>query len=159
MPLRRRVSGFSYLFATLFFSAFLAPFLEAQQPATARKALTVERIYSQPSLSGRLTRGVAWTPDGKGLSYFETTGSGKEAKTELWVMDAASGERRLLIAADKLEAILPADTSRPTQATGLGRRAPSQYQWAPDGTAILFQGSTALAWLDLKTQTERTLVS
>src|SRR6266403_4586030 len=159
MPLRCRVSGFSSLFATLLFSTFLAPFLEAQQPAGASKALTVERIYSQPSLSGRLTRGLAWTPDGKGLSYFETKGSGKDAKTELWVMDAASGERRILVEADKLEAILAADMSRPTQATGLGRRAPSQYQWAPDGTGVLFQGPTALAWLDLKTQTERTLVS
>src|SRR5947209_3218019 len=159
MPLRRCISSFSAFLATLLFSAFLAPFLEAQQPAGASKALTVERIYSQPSLSGRLTRGLAWTPDGKGLSYFETKNFGKDAKTELWVMDAASGERRLLVAADKLESILPAETSRATQATGLGRRAPSQYQWAPDGTAILFQGSTALAWLDLKTQTERTLVS
>jgi dipeptidyl-peptidase-4 len=110
-------------------------------------------------LSGRLTRGLAWTPDGKQLSYFETKGSGKEAKTELWGMDAASGERRLLVASDKLESILPPETSRPTQATGLGRRAPSQYQWAPDGAGILFQGSTALAWLDVKSQMPRTLVS
>src|SRR5437016_14603190 len=113
-------------------------------PAIGR-ALTVDRTYSQPSLSGRLTRGPAWAPDGKQLSYFETKGSGKEAKTELWIMDAASGERRLLVTADKLEGILPVDTSRPIQATGLGRRAPSQYQWAPDGTAILFPGSTGLA--------------
>src|SRR5437879_5873760 len=140
MPLRRRVSGFSYLFATLFFSAFLAPFLEAQQPAGSGKALTVERIYAQPSLSGRLTRGLAWTPDGKQISYFEAKGSGKEAMTELWVMDAASGERRLLIAAEKLESILPVAPARPSQATGLGRRAPAQYQWGPDGNSILFQG-------------------
>ena len=160
MPLRRCISSFSAVSATLLFSAFLAPFLEAQQPAGAGKALTVERIYSQPSLSGRLTRGLAWTPDGKGLSYFETKGSGKDAKTELWVMDAASGERRLLVAADKLESILPAETSRATQATGLGRRAPSQYQWAPDGMGILFQGPTALAWLDImKSQTGHALVS
>ena len=132
---------------------------QSMTAAPAGKALTVERIYSQPSLSGRLTRGLAWTPDGKQLSYFETKGLGKEAKTELWVMDAASGERRLLVAADKLETILPAESSRPTQATGLGRRAPSQYQWAPDGAGILFQGPTALAWLDVKSQTGRTLVS
>jgi len=159
MSLRCRVSALSVFGATSLISAFLTPFSTAQQPRSAGKALTVERIYSQPSLSGRLTRGLAWTPDGKGLSYFETKGSGKDAKTELWVMDAASGERRILVEADKLEAILAADMSRPTQATGLGRRAPSQYQWAPDGTGVLFQGPTALAWLDLKTQTERTLVS
>src|SRR6266436_3626170 len=159
MSLRSRVSCFPMLLATLLLSVFFATSTAAQQPTGAGKALTVERIYSQPSLSGRLTRGLVWTPDGKRLSYFETKGSGKEAKTELWVMDAASGERRFLVGADKLESILPVDTSRPTQATGLGRRAPAQYQWAPDGTGILFQGPTALAWLDLKTQTQRTLVS
>ena len=159
MPLRRRVSYLSFLFVTLYFSSIIAPPSPAQQPAGTGKALTIERIYSQPSLSGRLTRGLEWTPDERGLSYFETKGSGKEGKTELWMMDAGSGERRLLVAADKLETILPADTSRPTQATGLGRRAPSQYQWAPDGAGILFEGPTALAWLDLKTQTGRTLVS
>ncbi len=159
MSLSRRVSSFAVLLATLLLSGFFAPSSAAQQSTGAVKALTVERIYSQPSLSGRLTRGLAWTPDGKELSYFETKGSGKEAKTELWAMDAASGERRLLVAADKLESILPVDTSRPTQATGLGRRAPSQYQWAPDGAGILFQGLTALAWLDVKPQTGRTLVA
>jgi dipeptidyl-peptidase 4 len=162
MQLRRTFSS-SFLRA-LGIVVFLGlPSVAATQESAAApaggKALTVERIYSQPSLSGRLTRGLVWTPDGKALSYFETKGSGKEAKTELWVMDAASGERQLLVASDKLESILPLDTSRPTQATGLGRRAPSQYQWAPDGAGILFQGPTALAWLDVKSQTRRTLVS
>src|ERR1700687_2196198 len=152
MSLRRRVSCFSVLFATLLLSAFPAPAIVAQQPRSAGKALTVERIYSQPSLSGRLARGLVWAPDGKRLSYFETKGSAKEAKTELWEMDAAGGERRLLVASDKLGALLPAGPSKPTQATGLGRRAPSQYQWAPDGAGILFQGPAALAWLHVKWQ-------
>ena len=155
----RRVCCPPAFLIALFLLAFCAPPSAAQQPATSGKALTVERIYSMPSLNGRLTRGLAWTPDGKRLSFFETKGLGKEAKTELWVMDAAKGERGLLVAADKLESILPADSAKPTQATGLGRRAPAQYQWAPDGAAILFQGPTALAWLDLKSQTARTLVA
>ncbi len=160
MSLLRHCSGSSVFLSAIALVAILSPSSAAQQAAAAPgKALTVERIYSQPSLSGRLTRGLVWTPDGKALSYFETKGSGKEARTELWVMDAASGERRLLVASDKLESILPVDTSRPTQATGLGRRVPSQYQWAPDGVGILFQGPTALAWLDVKSQTGRTLVS
>ncbi len=160
MFLRRRISGPAVLLIFLALIAIQPSQSSAQQSTAVRgKALTVERIYSQPSLSGRLTRGLTWTPDGKQLSYFETKGSGKETKTELWVMDAASGERRILVASDKLESILPADSSKPTQATGLGRRAPSQYQWTPDGSGILFQGGTALAWLDLKSQAARTLVS
>jgi dipeptidyl-peptidase-4 len=159
MSLRFGVSCFSMLLANSLLSVFFATSSVAQQPAGAGKALTVERIYSQPSLSGRLTRGLAWTPDGKRLSYFETNGAGKQTKTELWAMDATSGERRLLVTSDKLESILPAESSKPTQATGLGRRAPSQYQWAPDGAGILFQGPTALAWLEVKSQTARTLVT
>src|SRR5216683_7960206 len=141
---------------------------QAQQPAAAPapaaapvsyKPLTVDRIYRQPGLSGRLTRGIAWTPDSKQLSFFESKGAGKEAKTELWVMDVANGQRRLLVSADKLESVLPAGAERTTQATGLGRHAPAEYQWAPNGSALLFQGPTSLAWFDLKTQTSRTLVS
>jgi dipeptidyl-peptidase 4 len=155
----RRFSFFPILLGVFVLGFVASPSL-AQRPATTPgKALTVERIYSQPSLSGRLTRGLMWAPDSKQISFFETKGAGKEAKTELWVMDAASGEKRLLVGADKLESILPAETSRPTQATGLGRRAPSEYQWAPDGAGILFQSSTALVWLDLKSQAVRTLVS
>src|SRR5216683_1762472 len=128
---------------------------QAQQPAAAPapaaapvsyKPLTVDRIYRQPGLSGRLTRGIAWTPDSKQLSFFESKGAGKEAKTELWVMDVANGQRRLLLSADKLESVLPAGAERITQATGLGRHAPAEYQWAPNGSALLFQGPTSLAW-------------
>jgi dipeptidyl-peptidase-4 len=134
----------------------------APTPAAApvsHKPLTVDRIYSQPSLSGQLTRGIAWSPDSKQLSFFKSEGAGKEAKTELWVMDVASGQRRLLLSAEKLETVLPADTERTTQATGLGRHAPAEYQWAPGGGALLFQGPTSLAWFDLKTQASRALVS
>jgi dipeptidyl-peptidase-4 len=160
MSLLRYFSRSSLFPSALAIVAILSPSSAAQQPAAAPgKSLTVERIYSQPSLSGRLTRGLVWTPDGKELSYFETKGSGKEAKTELWVMDAASGERRLLVAADRLESILPADTSRPTQATGLGRRAPSQYLWAPDGSGLIFIGPSSLAWFDLKSQSAHTILS
>src|SRR6266852_3849496 len=140
---------------------------QAQQPAAAPapaaapvsyKPLTVDRIYSQPGLSGRLTRGIAWTPDSKQISFFESKGAGKEAKTELWVMDVANGRRRLLLSADKLESVLPAGAERTTQATGLGRHAPAEYQWAPGGGALLFQGPTSLAWFDLKTHGSRTFV-
>ena len=153
MSLLHRYSGSSAALIVLsLLGIFVFPAAAQQRATDSGKALTVERIYSMPSLSGRVTRGLTWAPDGKQLSYFETKGASKEAKTELWVMDAANGQRRLLIAADKLESILPADTAHPTQATGLGRRAPSQYQWAPDGDAILFVGPTALAWFDLKSQ-------
>src|SRR5271170_5442277 len=75
------------------FAAFLMAFVSrAQEPSAIAPAgeLSVARIYSQPSLSGQLARGLKWSPDGKLLTYFERRGSGKDAQTELWAMDAAS---------------------------------------------------------------------
>src|SRR5712692_3976736 len=135
---RRNFCSFVLLAAALLHAVLVLPAAAQQSSGSVGKVLTVERIYSQPSLSGRLTRGLAWTPDGKQVSFFETKGTGKEAKTELWVMDAATGERRVLVATDKLESVLPAEPERATQETGLGRRPPSQYQWAPAGGALLF---------------------
>jgi dipeptidyl-peptidase-4 len=124
------------------------------------KALTVERIYSEPSLNGRPIAGVVWAPDSRHISFFKETPRqrGSDASRELWTMDTASGEAHLLIAKDKLESVL-ANSGGSAQATGLGRYAPSAYQWAPRADAMLFQGPTYLAWFDLKTQTARTLVS
>jgi dipeptidyl-peptidase-4 len=65
----------------------------------------------------------------------------------------------VLLSADKLESVLPPESEKATQATGLGRHAPAEYQWAPGGGALLFQGATSLAWFDAKTQAAHTLVS
>ena len=124
------------------------------------KQLTVEAVYGEPNLSGRLSRGIAWTPDSKQYSYFNEVSSGGQrgGRTELMITEAASGKSRALVSAEKLESLLP-EQEKTTQATGLGRRRPSQYQWAPNGAALLFQGANALVWFDLNTQTPRTLVS
>jgi dipeptidyl-peptidase 4 len=141
----------------------MQPLAQARQASAAGAAkpgeLTVDRIYSQPSLNGRLTRGIAWSPDGKRLTYLDSKGSGRDTKTELDSLDPATGERSVLIPSDKLESIFPAPARTQTQATGAGRRAPSQYQWSPNNDALLFQGPNAIAWYDLQSQTGRVLVS
>jgi dipeptidyl-peptidase-4 len=118
----------------------------------------VKKIYSQPGLSGRLYRGVQWAPDGKTVSYFETKGTGKDAKTELWGLEIATGQRRLLVSAEKLETVLPAGKTPQTQATGLGRHPASQYVWVPNEENLLFVGPNSLSWFDLQKQAARTLL-
>lgn len=154
----RRIARVRIFAAFVTLVAAVIPHCAIAQQSTAPKVesgeLTVDRIYSQPSLSGHLTRGISWSPDGKKLSFFETKGT----KVELWSMDPSSGERTLLIPADKLETVLPPPPKQ-TQATGAGRHAPSQYLWAPSGDALLFVATESLAWFDLKTQIARVLVS
>lgn len=146
-------------------TVFLPTMLFAQHtPPTAPDSgppgiLTVDRIFTQPSLSGRLNRGIAFSPDNHSLTCFEAIGTGKDAKSDLIAIDVASGNRSTLISADKLESALPKEQGKPSQTTGLGRRAPSQYQWAPSGQSMLLETSTSLVWFDLKSQSARPLVS
>jgi len=166
----RLSAGASFLFGTLVCVVCAThPAAAAQEPSTPRpaaaqaafKTLTVDRIYSEPSLSGHPVTGLAWAPDSKTISFFKETPPERpgEAKKELWIMDAASGKSHLLVPSEKLASALPAEPENSTQATGLGRHAPPQYQWAPDGSALLFQGPASLAWFDLKTQSAHALVS
>ena len=64
----------------------------------------------------------------------------------------------VLVSGERLASMLPENSAAPTQATGLGRHAPADYQWAPDGTALLFQGPNELVWFELKSKAPRTLV-
>src|ERR1700740_1408785 len=169
MPFLRRTVLLFVLPAAVFLQAILVSPSPAQQTQSAQavepqsppRQLAIEAIYGQLGLNGRLTRGIAWTPDSKQLSFFKDVPASKprEARSELWILDVASGKSRLLMSAEKLESLLPSETEKSTQATGLGRRPPSQYHWAPNGGALLFQSPTALAWLDLNTQSARALVS
>src|SRR4029077_16992822 len=58
----------------------------AQQPGAAgrQNQLTVERIYSAPSLSGRPLRDTMWSPDGKLLTYLDDNAG----KPEIWAVEA-----------------------------------------------------------------------
>jgi dipeptidyl-peptidase-4 len=131
----------------------------AQQASPSSKPLTVERIYGEPSLSGSLTKGLKWSPNGKRLSYFQTTGQGPATRTEIWALDVSSGERRVLVEAEKLKQLLPPSSGPQGQQTGLGRITPQQYFWAPGGEALLFVSAHDLYWFDLKAKTGRHLVA
>ena len=124
-------------------------------PIRFSRSLTVQRIYSSPSLSGTLTRGIEWSPDSKRISYLQSA----NGSTELWTMDAATGTRVVLVKADTMSAVTQPEKTKSTQSTGLGRVEPENYIWAPDGNSLLFIGSTNLVLLDLKTMAPKTLVS
>ncbi len=127
-----------------------APALAKPRPS---KSLTVERIYGGPSLGGYLTRGIEWTPDAKRISYLERAGS----RAEMWTMDAAKGDRKVLVNANVLADVMQPRRASAIQSTGLGRVEAENYLWSPSGDALLFVGSSDLVLLDLKTMTSKPL--
>jgi dipeptidyl-peptidase 4 len=139
--------------------ACLSTFAQQPAPATHLEELTIDRIFSAPSLLGHLNPGLEWAPDSKRLTCVETSGTGKTTRHALWAVDAATGQRSVLVSGEQWETALTNPNEKATQATGLGRHALPLYQWAPAGNAILFEGPTSLAWYDLKSQSSRLLVS
>jgi dipeptidyl-peptidase 4 len=124
-------------------------------PAKPRpsKSLTVERIYSAPSLSGYLTPGIEWSPDGKRITYLRHDGTG----VEMWTMEALSGDRKVFVKSSVLQEVMQTRKASAVQSTGLGRVQPENYMWSPTGDALLFIGSSDLVLLDLKTMTSKPL--
>ena len=157
MPLRFKTHAAIALI--LFFFTSLAFAQAPPAPAPVPGELTLARIFGSPSLGGHLNAGLAWAPDGKRLTYVETTTADKTTRQALWVVDAATGQRSVLVDGEKWDAAFTNPGENKSQATGLGRHAPPLYQWAPSGDAILFEGPTSLAWYDLKSQSSRVLVS
>ncbi len=128
--------------------------LSARPRAKAAKSLTVERIYSAPSLSGYLTDGLEWAPDSKSISYFDRGHDGMELRS----LDAATGRSKTLVNARVLEASMPPEQAAAIQSTGLGRVQAPRYMWSPAGDALLFAGSSQLTLLNLNTMAPKTLV-
>lgn len=129
----------------------------AQTAAATAKQLTVERIYGEPSLSGELTGGIEWAPNGKRFSYYAASADG--SGEALWTMDASSGERKVLVNAATLREVTQPEKQAVVQATGAARAGRKTYLWAPDGGSLLFIGSDSLAVLDLSTMKRKEVVS
>jgi len=155
----RRVSrSFPAVFGrVILLAALIASLGAAPSPAQPKpsKTLTVERIYSAPSLSGHLTQGIEWSPDGKRISYLENQAS----KVEMWTMDAATGEKKILVKSSTLDLVMQPPQTKAIQSTGLGRVQAENYIWSPTGDALLFIGGKNLVLLDLKTMSPKPLVS
>ena len=128
----------------------------AQTETAPARLLTVERIYGSPSLSGQLTEGIEWAPDGKRLSFFAPGADGNGAA--LWTMDAATGARKVLVDVATLNSVMQAEKEKTIQATGLARAGQKSYLWAPDARSLLFIGSDSLALLDLTTMKHKEIV-
>src|ERR1700735_4208393 len=132
---------------------------QTDAPATGTKELTLGRIFSPPFLGGRATQGIEWAPDGRRFSYIERKGAGHDQVVELGTMDAATGERTVLVNGETLKSVTQPEKAKTTQATGLGRVQADNYQWAPEGNSLLFIGPNSMVILDLKTMQAKPVVS
>ncbi|MCW8999106.1 MAG: S9 family peptidase, partial [Kangiellaceae bacterium] len=107
---------------------------------TLAKKLTIERIYSSPSLSGPSMRGVKISPDGSRVTFLKGKESDYE-RLDLWEYHISSGETRMLFNSDDLHAgeeVLSDEEKARRERMRLSGSGIVSYLWSKDGKALLF---------------------
>jgi dipeptidyl-peptidase 4 len=146
---RFAIPGFVLL---VLFCNVVVPQRAGAQAAPA-KPLTIEAIYQPGGLGGRGPEAVEWSPDGTKLSFVQREDRGE--KGDLWYVDAATGEKKVLVSAAKLAA-LAQDVNKVTnerERERLTRYHVAPYLWAPDSKHMIFNSLGQLWFYDLGTQT------
>ncbi|HYN01998.1 MAG TPA: S9 family peptidase [Vicinamibacteria bacterium] len=119
----------------------LVPSLVAAAPLPK---LTVERINSEPSLSGTLPSRLQWHPDGKRLTFLRRSGEA----SSLYALEVTTGQTSLLL--DGAKIIMPGEKPK-----ALPLAAAS---WLPDGHTLLVPAAGDIFTVDARTAAVRALV-
>ena len=130
----------------------LLPTLWAQSSSSV-KPLTIEAIYAPGGLAGRGPENSEWSPDGTKLSFVQRDDAGEHG--ELWYVDAATGEKKILVSAAKLASLAPDATKvkDERERERLTRYHVAAYVWAPDSKHLIFDSQGQLWLYDLTTGT------
>jgi len=102
------------------------------------RRLTPERMFAAPDISGPTARGVAFSPDGRLVTYLRAKPD-DQTTLALWAVDASGGEPRRLVdaaALDSGEPLSEAETAR-RERMRISDRGIVQYQWDSQGRQIL----------------------
>src|SRR5260370_20876000 len=79
--------------------------LAFSQTTSGKKRLTIEAIFAEGGITGREPETIKWSPDGSKFSFIQRDDSGEHG--ELWYVDAASGEKKVLVSEVKLAGLAP----------------------------------------------------
>jgi len=141
--------------ATVFLQIFPgSTFTDAQSSGQQGiKPLTIEQIYSPGGITGRGPETMEWSPDGSRLSYVQRDDKGELG--ELWYVDAATGEKKVLVTAAKLAALAPDrdKVKNEREKERLTRYHVAAYIWARDSKHLIFDSQGQLWLYDLGSST------
>jgi dipeptidyl-peptidase-4 len=148
---KRQISWLSCIGLFVFFCVLFAGRAGAQTAPS--KPLTVETMFQPGGLGGRGPETMEWSPDGTRLTFVQRDEKGE--KGELWYVDAATGEKKVLVSAAKLASLDP-DVNKvknEREKERLTRYHVAAYLWAPDSKHLIFDSQGQLWLYDLGTET------
>ncbi|KGJ90613.1 S9 family peptidase [Colwellia psychrerythraea] len=127
--------------------------------ATKTKQLTIERIYSSPSLNGQTPKSLKFSPDGTRVTYLQ--GKTEDLnRYDLWEYNLASKENKLLVDSQLLfsgtETLSDEEKARRERQRiyGVGIM---EYQFSEDGSALLFPLNGDIYYYHLSTKKSKRL--
>ena len=119
--------------------------------------LTLERLEASPALSGPAAKGVKISPDGSRVTFLQGKPEDQDQQ-DLWEYHIASREKRVLVDSLQLlggeEQLDEVELAR-RERQRIFTRGIIEYEWAPDGTALLFPLGGDLYYLKLGEQPRR----
>src|SRR5437660_9195468 len=119
----------------------LIPWAMAQAPGPERagkEPLTIEAIFAEGGITGREPETIQWSPDSTKFSFIQRDDSGEHG--ELWYVEAASGEKKVLVGEVKLAGLAPPleKIKNEREKERLTRYHVAAYEWSPDSKHLLF---------------------
>lgn len=118
----------------------------AQTPNSTKQPLTIDSIFAEGGITGRPPEAVQWSPDSTKLAFVQRDDSGEHG--QLWYVDAATGEKKVLVSESRLTALAPDATKikDEREKERVTRYHVAAYVWSPDSKYLLFDSNGQL-WL------------
>ena len=131
----------------------------AAPQTAAPKQLTIEQIFAEGGVTGRAPETIQWSPDGTKVSFVQRDDTGEHG--ELWYVDAATGERKILASETKLSQLAPpvSKIHDEREKERVTRYHVAAYTWSPDSKHLLFDAQGQLWYYSLDTGTAVQLTS
>jgi dipeptidyl-peptidase 4 len=129
------------------------------QTATAARQLKIETIFADGGATGRAPETIQWSPDGSKVSFVQRDDSGEQG--QLWYVDVATGEKKVLVSDVKLAQLAPPNSKirDEREKERVNRYHVAAYSWSPDSKHLLFDAHGQLWYYSLDTGTAVQLTS
>ncbi|WP_308366094.1 MULTISPECIES: S9 family peptidase [unclassified Microbulbifer] len=126
---------------------------------SSAEQLTIERIFSDPALSGTSPRALEYSPDGSRVTFLK----GRETdynRYDLWEYHIDDGETRMLVDSDSLhrgEEVLSDEEKARRERQRIYGSGIMEYTWSDDGKSLLFPLAGDIYYYDLGKKSVRRL--
>ncbi|SHF14360.1 dipeptidyl-peptidase-4 [Microbulbifer donghaiensis] len=121
--------------------------------------LTIERIFSDPALSGTSPRALEYSPDGSRVTFLKGRAEDYD-RYDLWEYNIADGKSRVLVNSDSLhkgEEILSDEEKARRERQRIYGSGIMEYTWSDDGKSLLFPLAGDVYYYDLGKKAARRL--